>query len=402
MVRCMSPAVFLRLVALASAVAGIYSEGSRHKRRPFVLSPSQQLATSKKSPFEGKVLQHESAESGGSGKRTGRPAVVQSADGGKESVSLPTVSEAGDGDDGSRTKKNARPQAAGNVRRSRRAADAEAPAPAPAKTPGINGPLPSAPPPPTSTTITNTVAPTVATKETPAPAVKATPAQPPAGAPAAATPTPTREPQALPPPTMEPTPVPEPPAPTAFQATLPAATSPPAITPTPAKETPAPSSPATPTTPQPAIEPTADTGVAVSPAPKTAEEVSPIPTPESTPAPTAAALGAPVADIDGGANVLGEAGVFGEAADASADEFVVGTGLDSDEKQRIVVGASVIAAVAAVLIMAACLAKKYNARISGLDDDDGGGRPNRLQAKKELPRYRLSSGASMIEINAGN
>lgn len=86
----------------------------------------------------------------------------------------------------------------------------------------------------------------------------------------------------------------------------------------------------------------------------------------------------------------------GTDGDSGGDGFVVGAGLDSEEKQKIMVGAIVIGSVAAALVVAAYGAKRYNARISALEEDDEEdhgltkGRPGRLQAKNQLPRYRIS------------
>ena len=103
--------------------------------------------------------------------------------------------------------------------------------------------------------------------------------------------------------------------------------------------------------------------------------------------------------MDGQATVGGGSG-GGEGA------FVIGTGLDSDEKQKIVIGASVIGSVAVALIVAAVVAKRYNASLAELDEDDdeeGGlakGRPGRLQARQPLPRMRGGgpSGSRTIEM----
>eukprot|EP00752_Nemacystus_decipiens_P011411 g10134.t1 len=456
MVRCTNPAAFLRLVALGSAVAVIYSESDQHAHHPLGLSTSQQLPFTKASSLDGEGLRREGAAEkivvgGGGGKKTSLLAVVEGAGGGKDNASLPTARKAMDGVHGSHgTGETNGPQLAQGVRRSRRTA--ESTTPAPTFTSAATGPMSGLPPTTHATKITNPLAPAVAVKETLAPIstaatpmeatpspVKETP-DPTAGlatpppttnpTPVRVSPAPTASPATPQPTTAEPTPAPEPVAPTALPASPVAATPDPAITPTSTRETPSPTPSAEkPTTPPPAVEPTAAADDAdPGPAPQPSEEgASPTP-PGSTPTPTGpplmisdpGAVGAHNIDAgssgsDSGGNDDGGGG--GDTGDAifepevddqlangggSGDGFVVGTGLDSDEKQKIVIGASVIGAVAVVLIAAAFAAKRYNARIGELDEDDdpeGGlakGRPGRLQARQPLPR--LNPGPRTVEM----
>eukprot|EP00903_Cladosiphon_okamuranus_P009014 g8622.t1 len=467
----MTPTLFLRFITLASVVAVIYSDGSHHRRHRLDLLLSQQLGTPKTSPNERKLLQNELHGSGGNVKRTGFLVVTEgsASDGEGTTVIEPS--------DVSRAKENIGQfhQLVGNARRSRRTT-AESKASTPAPTKAGTGPL-SFPPTTVSSPLAHTAT-VVGSGEilTPAPTAKPTSTVPPAtDAAASATPTPLRETRGATPvppallPIMEPSPLgssPAPtvvpsvtavPAPTAVLATprptkptlmlesppptvvsptlmatmFPAATPAPTIKPT--------STPAEmPTTPPPAMEPTAATEIDHSRSPQTPEnEVSPT-SPEITPTPTVPPR--PVAEADrlshaggyddadkptaagGGitdANNASDAGgdqntddsiepqasgsdqATGSDGDDGGGEFVVGAGLDSSEKEKIVVGTSVIGSLAVALVAAAWAAKRYNAMVSGLDDEAdyeyGGlpkGRPGRVQTRNALPTYRVSPGIS--------
>lgn len=153
----------------------------------------------------------------------------------------------------------------------------------------------------------------------------------------------------------------------------------------------------------PALPQTLSEGL--SPAPV---ESNPTASPATGTATAAPAAGADVVDVDlpgvdtdsSGGGGGGGSGSDGTGSADSTDGFVFGTELSDSEKEDVIVGASVIGGIAVGVVVAACLAARFNSAVSGLDDADdeeeerAGGGNGRGRTRKSLPTFRISPSSS--------